>query len=97
MGGPLHQTQVNENFRVVRHHHRADICIIRGKITTSFSYMGHNIIFFWLFGGGGADRAHFASQLSSHLYLSTYKIWKQSAKDFVSYRENDEVYADAAA
>ena len=34
---------------------------------------------------------------SSHLYQSTYKIWKQSDKDFLSYRENDEVSADAAA
>ena len=30
----------NENFRAVRPHHRADICI---TITASFSYMGHNI------------------------------------------------------
>ena len=28
-------------------------------------------------------------QASSHLYQSTYKIWKQSDKDFLSYREND--------
>ena len=32
-----------ENFRAVRTHHRADICITREKITASFSYMGHNI------------------------------------------------------
>ena len=38
-----------------------------------------------------------ASQASSHLYQSTYKIWKQSDKDFLSYRENDEVSADADA
>ena len=31
------------------------------------------------------------------LYQSTYKIWKQSDKDFLSYRENDEVSADADA
>ena len=37
-----------------------------------------------------------ASQLSSRLYQSTYKIWKQSDKVFLSYRENDEVSADAA-
>ena len=32
-------------------------------------------------------------------YPLTYinKIWKQSDKDFLSYRENDEVSADAAA
>ena len=35
-------------------------------------------------------------QLSSHLYQSTYKIWKQSNKDFLSYRVNDEVSADTA-
>ena len=28
--------------------------------------------------------------------IATYKIWKQSDKDFLSYRENDEVSADAA-
>ena len=41
--------------------------------------------------------AHLASQASSHLYQSTYKIWKQSDKDFLSYGENDEVSADADA
>ena len=40
---PLRQTQENENFRAVRPHHRADKCITREKITTRFSYMGHNI------------------------------------------------------
>ena len=35
--------------------------------------------------------------LKHHHFISfTYKIWKQSDKDFVSYRENDEVSADAA-
>ena len=43
-----------------------------------------------------SDWAHLASQASAHLYQSTYKIWKQSDKDFLSYRENDEVSADAA-
>ena len=42
-GGALRRTQVNENFRAVRPHHRADICITREKITDSFSYMGHYI------------------------------------------------------
>ena len=31
LGGPLRRTQVNENFRAVSPHHRADICITRGK------------------------------------------------------------------
>ena len=43
------------------------------------------------------DRARLASQLSSHLYQSTYKIWKQSDKDFLSYCENDEMSAHLAA
>ena len=42
-GGPLCRTQVNENFRAVRPHNRADIRITREKITASFSYTGHNI------------------------------------------------------
>ena len=44
-----------------------------------------------------SDRAHLASQLSSHLYQSTYKICNQSDKDSVSFRENDEMSADADA
>ena len=60
---------------------------------------------FGLFGGGGGPGwpinnptgLHLASQASSHLYQSTYKIWKQSDKEFLSYRENDEVSADADA
>ena len=37
-------------------------------------------------------------QLSSHLYqFYIAKIWKQSDKDYLSYRENDEVSADADA
>ena len=42
-GGPLRRTQVNENIRAVKPHHRPDICITREQITASFSYMVHNI------------------------------------------------------
>ena len=72
--GPLRQTQ--GYFRAVRPHHRADICtcITREQIITSFSYMGHNVIYFyfWLIGEAWvalklSDWAHLASQLSSHL------------------------------
>ena len=42
-GGPLCRTQVNANFRTVRPHHRADICITREKLPAIFSHMGHNI------------------------------------------------------
>ena len=49
------------------------------KLTTSFSYMGYNVnkftflAIFW----------HLTSQLSSHLYQSTHKIWKQTDKVIV--------------
>ena len=39
-GGPLCRTQVNENFRAVRPHHRADICITRGKNNHEFFIYG---------------------------------------------------------
>ena len=48
-------------------------------------------------GPGWPINNHKWAHLSSHLYQSTYKIWKQSDKDFLSYRENDEVSADADA
>ena len=100
-GGPICRTQVNENFRTVRPHHRADICITRGKNNCKFFIYGPQYTKMCIFGYWGghklSDRSHLASQLSSHLYQSTYKIWKQSDKDFLSYRENDEMSADAAA
>ena len=55
--GPLCRTQVNENFKAVRPHHRADICILnkRKNWMPVFSYMGHNIqkFTFWAIRGGG--------------------------------------------
>ena len=39
-GGPFCRTQVNENFRAVRPHHRADICITRGKNNCQFFIYG---------------------------------------------------------
>ena len=53
-GGPLSQTQVNENYRAVRPHHRADICITREKNNCQFFiYMGHNIKMFCIFAYSG--------------------------------------------
>ena len=101
-GGPLCRNQVNENFRAVRPHHRADICITREKNNCQFFIYGTQYTKMWIFGYSGGpgwpinNRTHLASQASSHLYQSTYKIWKQSDKDFLSYRENDERSADAA-
>ena len=96
-GGALRRTQVNENFRAVRPHNRADICITREKNNHQFFIYGPQYktkLHFWLFGGTWvahrySDQADL-SQLSSHLYQSTYKIWNQSDKDFLSYRVNDE-------
>ena len=42
-----------------------------------------------------SDRVHLASQLSSHLYRSTYNIWKQSVQDVSSYRVHKDMSADA--
>ena len=54
-GGGLTSNQVNENFRAVRPHYRADKFITRKKIITSFSYMGPNVqkCTFWATRGGG--------------------------------------------
>ena len=102
--GPLRQTQGCQIFRAVRPHHRAHKCITREKNSNQFFIYGpqceKNRIL-GLFGGGGGGPGwrinNLASQLSSHLYQSTNKIWKQSDKDVLSYRENDEVSVDVAA
>ena len=53
-GVALRQTQVNENFRTIRPHNRADKFITREKIITSFSYMGPNVnIFVFILGNTG--------------------------------------------
>ena len=51
---------------------------------------------FWLFGVTRqlSDWSHLASQLFSHLYQCTYKIWKQSMQDALSYHVHEEVSAD---
>ena len=100
--GPLRRTHGNENFRAVRTHHRADICITRGKNNNCqfFIYMyGPQYTQICIFGYSGgpwvafkwSDRVHLASQLYSHIYQSTYQIWKQSDKGFLSYCVNDEM------
>ena len=47
-GGPLRQTQGYQNFTAVRSHHRADICITRGKYNHQFFIYGPNV--FVIFG-----------------------------------------------
>ena len=94
---------MNENFRAVRPHNRADKFITREKNNSQFFIYGPQCEKMRILGYSGGpgwpvnNRAHLASQASSHLYQSTYKIWKQSDKDCLSYRENDEVSAAAAA
>ena len=46
-----------------------------------------------------ANKPKYTFLLLTSVYQSTctYKIWNQSDKDFLSYRENDEMSADAAA
>ena len=81
------------NRYTIKHHnilHYASNCYLYKH--QFFIILGHNVknVNFWLFGGGGGTFiyqtprwAHLASQLSSHLYQSTCKIWKQSDKDFI--------------
>ena len=54
-GGPLTLNQVNENFRAVRSHHRADICITREQNNHQFYIYGSQYKEIWIFGysGGG--------------------------------------------
>ena len=53
--GALPRTQVNENFRAVRPHNRADKCITREKNNSQFFIYGPQCekMHFGLFGGGG--------------------------------------------
>ena len=72
----------------------------KGKNNHQFFINGaqYKKVNFWLFGWPMNNRTG-SIMLPSypHLYQYIYKIWKQSDKDFVSYRENGEVSADAAA
>ena len=78
-GGALRRTQVNEHFRAVRPHYKADICVTRENNNHQFFIWGPQYKQMCIFG------------------YSIYKIWKQSDKDLLNYRVNDEVSADAAA
>ena len=51
--GPLSLTQVNENFRAVRPHNRADICITREKNNRQFFICGPQYKNFVIFGYSG--------------------------------------------
>ena len=100
-GGALRRTQVNDNFRALRTHNRADKFITREKNNHQFFIFGPQCKKMRILGYSGGPGWPINNPtgpiLLSHLYQSTYKIWKQSDKDFLSYRENDEVSADADA
>ena len=85
---------MNENFRAVRPHHRADICITREQF---YGPQYTNMCIFGYSGGPGWPINNRTRPILLPSYQSTYKIWKQSDKDCLSYRENDEMSADAAA
>ena len=90
--GPVHKIQGEQGHRNIskcRPHHSGDICTTRGNnLKTSFSYTSQNVkqyVYFGLFwgpwgGGQCSDCAYLAFQLSSHPYLCTCQIRKQSDK-----------------
>ena len=90
--GPLHKIQGHQNVSKCSPHHNGDICTTRGNnLKTSFSYMSQNVkkkLYFGLLRGpwGGiqwSDWAYLAFQQSSHPYLCTCQIRKQSDKKFL--------------
>ena len=106
-GGPLRQTQGYQIFRSVRSHYRADKFITREKNNHQCFIYGPQREKMRILGYSGGPGwpinnptgpillpRHPLTYINLH---NNYKIWKQSDKDFLSYRENDEVSADAAA
>ena len=96
---------MNENFRALRPHNRADKFITREKkIITSFSYMGPSVkkIAFWAIRGGPGwpiNNPTGPILLPRHplTYINLHiKYGSNLIRIFLSYRENDEVSADAA-
>ena len=83
------------HFQGVRPHHRADKCITREENNQVVIYgpQCDLCVHFWLFGGEGAGwpfnyetEPILLLSYPLYLYQSTYKIWKQSIPDFLSYR-----------
>ena len=74
--GPLCQTQANEYFRAVRPHHRADICITMGKNNCQFFIYGpqYTKMCIFCYSGGPGLPINNRTQLSPHLYQSTYHM-----------------------
>ena len=105
-GGALRRTQVNENFRAVRPHNRADKFITREKNNHQFFIYGPQCEKMRILGYSGGPGWPINIPTGpillprhplTYINLHNNKIWKQSDKDFLSYRENDEVSADADA
>ena len=72
-GGSLRQTQVNENFRAVRPHHRADICITREKNNHQFFICGPQYTKMCIFGYSGGPGWHINNRIGPIL-LPSYPL-----------------------
>ena len=94
-GGPLWQTQVNKNFRAVRPHHRADICITREKNNCHFFIYGPQYTKMCIFGYSGGPGWPINNRTGPILlpsYPLTYinlhiKYGSNPIRIFLSYRE----------
>ena len=104
-GGALHRTQVNENFRAVRPHNRADKFITREKNNHQFFIYGsqcEKIRILGYSGGPGWPINNRTGPILLPRHPLTYinlhiKYRSKPIRIFFSYRENDEMSADAAA
>ena len=95
---------MNENFRALRPHNRADNLIKREKNNHQFFIYGPQCEKMRILGYSGGPGWPINNPTGPILlprhpltYINLHKIWKQSDKDFLSYRENDEVSADVDA
>ena len=83
--------QGHQNVSKCSPHHNGDISTTRGNnLKTSFSYTSQNVKKIYILGYLGGpegvfnDQAYLAFQLSSHPYICTCQIRKQSDKKFLS-------------
>ena len=108
LGGPYVKPKVTIFFMELWPYDSADM-YNKGKNNYQFSCKSPKVILFCIFdysrAGGGegwvplqlTEWAQHASQLSTHLYHSTYKIWKQSVQDSLSNHVHKEISADVDA
>ena len=102
-GGSLRRTQVNENFRALRPHNRADKFITREQNNYQFFIYGpqcENMRILGYSGGPGWPINNPTGPILLPRHPLTYinlhkKYGSNPIRIFLSYRENDEVSADA--